>query len=79
MNPFKYIVIGAASAALIFVMMFNPFEPESVQQVKEACTNSNKVIDGGKEQSCAELQDKYNMEFLCDGVEASSHCWVETK
>jgi hypothetical protein len=79
MNPFKYMLIGAGVAALAFVTLTSPFEPQHASLVKEACTSSNKVLDGDKERSCGELQDKYNMEFLCDEQAAGSHCWVEVK
>lgn len=47
--------------------------------VKQVCDESRSVVSGIKEQECAELQDKTNSEYLCDGLEASSQCWVEAK
>lgn len=76
MNQFKYIAIGAASTAMLFIA-FAPLSPD--QQVKKACMESNRVISGEKEDKCGELQDKYNMEFLCEEQTAGAHCWVETK
>lgn len=76
MNPVKYILIGAASTAMLFVT-FAPLSPD--QQVKKACMESNRVISGPKEDECGRLQDKYHMEFLCDERVAGAHCWVETK
>jgi hypothetical protein len=47
--------------------------------VYDTCMNSRYVArDNGQEDLCGQAQDLYKYEFLCDGIEASSSCWVES-
>lgn len=46
--------------------------------VYKACMDSRYATpDNGQEDFCGQAQDLYKYEFLCDGIEASSSCWVE--
>lgn len=46
-------------------------------EVYAACMQAHYETDGPSEQHCGDLQDRYNIEFLCD--QTSTHCWTEVK
>lgn len=84
LKDFKGVALYAAGGLTAIITMFAiqgvQAQQESPQgQVYKACQDSRLVIDGAKENACGDLQDKYNIEFLCDGLEAESHCWTEQK
>lgn len=45
--------------------------------VYAACMEAHYETDGASEQHCGDLQDKYNIEFLCN--QTGTECWTEAK
>jgi hypothetical protein len=68
------------TSAAVGLLFFTPslLNPEQAA-VYKVCNESRQVINHDLEQKCGKLQDATHTEFLCDGLEASSHCWVEQK
>lgn len=52
----------------------------AAQEVYAVC-QASRMSATITEQHCADLQDKYDIEFLCEDANtlASNHCWVEVK
>lgn len=69
------IVVGLLGLANIGKSSMSP-----KQVIYEMC-QSSRITDMVSEQTCGELQDRYNAEYLCDSnnKNASTHCWVEMK
>lgn len=42
---------------------------------QQVCMQAHGVNDGVSEKACGDLQDKYNLEFLCK----AGACWTEVK
>lgn len=74
------------SLALLIGVMFgtainNAAAESAAREVYAVCNSARQEISGTSEQACGDLQDKYNIEFLCEArnSEASNHCWTEVK
>jgi hypothetical protein len=69
------IVIGVCVCVNIQAQKGSPKEV-----VYQMC-QSSRMTDSVAEQTCADLQDHYNIEFLCEqnNKSSSNHCWVEEK
>jgi len=44
--------------------------------VKKACDKAHKEI-GPSEAYCAQLQEQYNMQYVCSDTAPDAYCWVE--
>lgn len=53
----------------------------AAREVYAVCNSARQEISGASENACGDLQDKYNIEFLCqaNNSEASNNCWTEIK
>lgn len=51
----------------------------AAREVYAVCNSAHQEISGASEQRCGELQDKYNIEFLCSDTSAGINCWTEIK
>ena len=56
------------------------YEEYAKQEVYRVC-NQSRISPSVTEAECAELQDKYNMRFICEerNAQPDNICWVETK
>lgn len=82
MKDFKGVALYAAGGFTAIATMFiiqgaQAYQTTPEAQVLRACNDSRLVNDGAKEELCGTLQDKFKLEFLCDGLEAESQCWTE--
>lgn len=82
LKDFKGVALYTAGALTVFAVQWgvnalHAYEQTPQAQVLAVCNDSRLVNDGAKEEKCGDLQDLYNYEYLCDGIEASSSCWVE--
>lgn len=59
----------------------NAAAQSAAREVYAVCNSARQEMSGASEQACGDLQDKYNIEFLCEArnSEASNHCWTEIK
>lgn len=75
----KLLIVGAIMAYwLITGLLINGNPPEpATTQVYDACISAHYETNGASEKRCGDLQDKYNIEFLCD--QTGTDCWVEQK
>lgn len=49
-------------------------------EVQQLCDRSHATTnhpDGGLEESCGKLQDKYHAEYVCNSYKPDAVCWVE--
>lgn len=70
------IILGAVTFAAISTPSMSR---KDLKKVKEVCDYSRSVKSMHWEEACRSAQDAANAEYLCDGIEAGSHCWVEAK
>lgn len=50
-------------------------------EVYAVCNSARQELSGASENQCGNLQDRYNIEFLCNANNSSAdtHCWTEIK
>lgn len=75
-------VILAIGVGLIFGLALDRAATENAKKlVYNVCNDARLEVSGDSEEACGQVQDKYNIEFLCESNNwlASTHCWTEAK
>ena len=70
-------IIVLLTAILVVGYIDKPVNP--IEKTLSVCNQAHKEINSFSENYCGELQDQYNLEFLCNDDRPSSHCWVESR
>ena len=73
----KTILLALLVGAIFGTAINHAAANNAAQEVYAACMQAHFETDGPSEQHCGDLQDKYNIEFLCDRTGAN--CWTEVK
>lgn len=86
MKKFIPTIIFTISAVIFFAWLFLPLYLSIQEQnykhqyeTQQICDRSHVTVNGSLEKACGEVQDKYNTEYLCNGLKVDSFCWVEVK
>lgn len=77
----KTTILLSLLVGLVFGLAINQAATDSASaQVYAECQRSRLSVSI-TEKRCGELQDKYNIEFLCEANNnlESNHCWTEAK
>lgn len=78
----KITILLALLVGAVFGSAINQAAADNAaREVYAVCNSARQEISGISEQACGDLQDKYNIEFLCqaNNSEASNNCWTEVK
>lgn len=81
LKDFKGVALYTAGAITVFALQWgfsslHGTTTDTGALVYSTCMASRNG-DRKTERQCGDVQDRYKYEFLCDGIEASSSCWVE--
>lgn len=51
------------------------------REVYAVCNSARLELNGASEEACGQVQDKYNIEFLCEANNnlPATNCWTEAK
>lgn len=78
------VVVGLLTVAIVLLSVLYHIKPTTSPKdiVYDYC-NHSRILDEPKtsEQTCGDLQDFYNVEFLCSerNSQYNNTCWVEEK
>ena len=68
-------IIVLLTAVLAAGYLDKPMNP--VERTLAVCNKAHTELNSFSENYCGELQDQYNLEYLCNYV--GTKCWIETK
>lgn len=71
------VLVGLYSALIALSVAYVGIKRQ--YETQQVCDRSHAVISGSLEQVCAQVQDKYHTEYLCNSARADAICWVELK
>ena len=70
-------IIVLLVAVLLAGYLDKPLNP--IEKTLAVCNKAHREVSGFSENYCGELQEQYNLEFLCSDVTPQADCWVESK